>query len=150
MAAKFSATYKKVNWKLGIIRSRETLLPVSVITTLQIHDTPAFWIVCASSQTDYNRIMARRIKEYEESSTFNGWGIQLYKMSDVEKVSGLNCSVSIPIQKWWTTQVSRWQTRKIGDFFFSSDTQLSCRTCQQDAVDAENSHQREIVRFCGK
>lgn len=74
-------------------------------------------------------------------------------MSDVEKVSSLNCSLSIPIQKWWDIKVSGWQTRKIEEEvvgFFSEHTQQSCRTCQQDAVDAESSHQGEIVQFHGK
>lgn len=34
--------------------------------------------------------------------------------------------------------------RKKRRWVFSEDTQLSCRTCQQDAVDAESSHQGEI------
>ena len=37
---------KKVNWLLGIISSRETLLPYSIITVIQIHDTPASWVAC--------------------------------------------------------------------------------------------------------
>lgn len=37
-----------------------------------------------------------------------------------------------------------------GWFVFFQRTQLSCRTCQQFAVDAESSHQGEIGQFHGK
>lgn len=100
--------------------------------------------------------MARRIKEHEESSSqqlrgdlyiFKNWvtwrkwvGLIVPCLFQYKNDGIPRLTVGKP-----KTKKTRWFW-----FFFSEDTQLSCRTCQKDAVDAKSSHQGEIVQFHGK